>query len=64
MKHNCKKCKEGYYFEFGTNDCYSNETIGKNYFLNTSEEQYKWIKCFENCETCLKIVKLVINLEI
>ena len=54
MKQNCKKCKEGYYFEFGTNDCYSNETIGKNYFLDTSEEQYKWIKCFENCETCNK----------
>ena len=55
MKHNCQECIKGYYFEFGTNDCYSNETIGKNYFLDITEEPNKWEKCYERCEACNKL---------
>ena len=45
--------KEGYYPIYDSiSNCYSIETISKNYYLNVNESFYSWKKCYEKCETC------------
>ena len=53
--NNCFECnsKEGYYPIYDSiSNCYSIETISKNYYLNVNESFYSWKKCYEKCETC------------
>ena len=51
---NCIECADDYYPIFGENlnNCYSNETINKGYFLDTKITSFNWKKCHENCEEC------------
>ena len=51
---NCIECADDYYRIFGENlnNCYSNETINKGYFLDTKINSFNWKKCHENCEEC------------
>ena len=44
--HNCIECKEGYFFKFGTINCYNNETIEKDYYLDKWKTPYIWKKCY------------------
>ena len=49
--HQCKKCKEGYYFVENTNNCMTKEEMeGTNYYFY--EEQKIFVKCYEDCLTC------------
>ena len=54
VNHNCHKCKDGYYFKYGSENCYNNETIEKGYYLNIiancSYDTYK----FQPYEICLQ----------
>ena len=55
INHNCQQCAEGYYFKYGTNNCYSNETIEKGYYLDKKGNVIYWKECYEKCETCDKL---------
>ena len=54
INHNCQRCKEGYFFKNGTNNCYNDETIEKGYYLDVDEDIKYWKECYEKCETCNK----------
>ena len=54
--HNCLKCKNEYYFEEDTNNCYNITYIEKGYYfdnftLNDGELPI-FRKCNDNCKTC------------
>ena len=50
INHNCQRCKEGYFFKNGTNNCYNDETIEKGYYLDVDENIKYWKECYEKCE--------------
>ena len=54
MVQNCKECINEYYLMNGTNNCYNNENIGENYYLDINENPHVWKKCYEKFETCNK----------
>ena len=46
--HNCEKCKENYYFEDGTKNCYEIDYKEKGYYLSND----KFYTCYNYCKTC------------
>lgn len=46
--HSCVTCREGYYKEQGTNNCYKNPPNGM--FFDSVEKAYK--SCYHLCESC------------
>ena len=56
--HNCTKCKNDYYFEENTNNCYDMTYIEKGYYFDnftiSGDELPIFKKCYENCKTCKK----------
>ena len=46
--HQCKKCKEGYYFKEYTSNCY--KEIKEHFYFNEDEQIFS--RCFLDCLTC------------
>ena len=49
----CKVCSEGYYKKYDNNsskECYNEDTIPKNFFLDTTDRVYK--ECDKSCKSC------------
>ena len=51
---NCIECANDYYPKYGENlnNCYSNYTISKGYFLDKKNTSFNWKKCYEICDEC------------
>ena len=54
VNHNCYKCKDGYYFKIGTENCYNNETIEEGYYLNIVSNCSYGTYEYEQLKDCLK----------
>ena len=51
--HQCKTCKENFFFIEGTTKCMTKEEMnGTNYYFNETENIFK--KCYIDCKTCLE----------
>ena len=48
INHNCQNCKENYYFEDGTKNCYQIDYKEKGYYLSNN----KFYPCNNYCKTC------------
>ena len=46
----CTVCKDNYYFEYDTKNCYDENYYNKGYYLNSTDNF--WRKCHESCSTC------------
>ena len=48
----CLECKDNYFFVFGENNCFDNETIlsTKKYYFNISDSKFH--KCYHSCLNC------------
>ena len=46
----CKKCKENFYFEYNTNNCYDISYTENGYYLSTDDNKFHI--CNSNCKTC------------
>ena len=52
---NCLQCntQNGYYPIYNDpSNCFNNETISLGYYLDKTNDNYIWNKCYEKCETC------------
>ena len=51
---NCIRCRENYFFEENTNNCYNITYIEKGYYLDNSSiiSLPNFKKCYENCQKC------------
>lgn len=49
--HQCKSCKDGYYFIENTNNCKTIEEMERtNYYLDENKKMF--LKCYDGCLTC------------
>ncbi len=48
----CIECKNNYYFEYDTKNCYNENYYNNGYYLNSTDNF--WHKCYESCSTCTK----------
>ena len=55
---NCDECKENYYFEENTKNCFNSSYTEKGYYLDNFtinvelSELHQFKKCYANCKTC------------
>ena len=54
IDQSCSECKEGYNFKYQPNNCYNNETIEQNYYLDKESQPYKYKPCYFKCGSCNK----------
>ena len=55
--HNCIECKEGFYFQEGTNNCFNMSYLEQgfyfdNFTINLETELPVFKRCYINCKTC------------
>jgi len=56
INHNCFRCKSGFFFKYGTKNCYKDSMDG--YYLDISNNN--WVKCDINCSSCINSYSCII----